>query len=214
MYYLESARMYLSRRKVSPLQGKWVKVKSLSRVRLFVTPWTSPPGSSVHVIFQAGVLEWGAISFSGGSTLVMVHIVHRCGTTMTVAHRGLSQQEQSLPRGLQLPQALGRLAPSSSFLSFLNNLLSHFSIPMKCSSLPWVHISQLGLPCGHHINVSRGSQQAPRWALFRPETSGPWWKTLPESLLQACASYACGGSSHSVLVIPSKTESVPVLPVD
>ena len=36
------------------------KVKSLSRVRLLATPWTacSPPGSSVHGIFQARVLEW------------------------------------------------------------------------------------------------------------------------------------------------------------
>ena len=38
-----------------------VKVKSLSRVRLFATPWTA----SVHGVFQAGVLEWGAIAFSG-----------------------------------------------------------------------------------------------------------------------------------------------------
>ena len=43
-----------------------VKVKSLSRVRLFATPRTdcSLPGSSVHGIFQARVLEWVAISFS------------------------------------------------------------------------------------------------------------------------------------------------------
>ena len=42
-----------------------VKVKSLSRVRLFATPWTdSPPGFSVHGIFQARVLEWGATAFS------------------------------------------------------------------------------------------------------------------------------------------------------
>ena len=27
----------------------------------------SPPGSSVHGIFQAGVLEWGAIAFSNDS---------------------------------------------------------------------------------------------------------------------------------------------------
>ena len=42
---------------------KWkVKVKSLSHVRLLATPWTdcSLPGSSVHGIFQARVLEWGA----------------------------------------------------------------------------------------------------------------------------------------------------------
>ena len=36
-----------------------------SRVRLCATPWTtSPPGSSVHGIFQARVLELGAIVFS------------------------------------------------------------------------------------------------------------------------------------------------------
>ena len=42
-----------------------MKVKLLSRVRLLVTPMDcSPPGSSVHGIFQARVLEWGAIAFS------------------------------------------------------------------------------------------------------------------------------------------------------
>ena len=40
------------------------RVKSLSRVRLFATP----PVSSFHGIFQAGVLEWIAISFSRGSS--------------------------------------------------------------------------------------------------------------------------------------------------
>ena len=46
------------------------EVKSLSRVQLFATPWTtcSLPGSSVHGIFQAIVLEWIAISFSRGSS--------------------------------------------------------------------------------------------------------------------------------------------------
>ena len=42
-----------------------VKVKLLSRVRLLATPWTAAlPGSSVHGIFQARVLEWGAIASS------------------------------------------------------------------------------------------------------------------------------------------------------
>ena len=49
---------------------KWkVKVKSLSRSQLLATPWTGayqPTGaSSVHGIFQARVLEWGAIAFGG-----------------------------------------------------------------------------------------------------------------------------------------------------
>ena len=42
-----------------------VKVKSLSCVRLFATPWTvahhAPPSMG---FFQTGVLEWGAIAFS------------------------------------------------------------------------------------------------------------------------------------------------------
>ena len=41
------------------------KVKSLSCVRLFVTPMDcSLPGSSIHGIFQARILEWVTISFS------------------------------------------------------------------------------------------------------------------------------------------------------
>ena len=51
---------------------KWkVKVKLLSRVWLLATPRTAGPygphglpSSSVHGIFQARVLEWGAIAFS------------------------------------------------------------------------------------------------------------------------------------------------------
>ena len=66
---------------------KWkVKVKLLSHVWLFATPWTSAyPGSSVHGIFQARVLEWGAIVFSQNHVrcikkkkkkLQMVHASH------------------------------------------------------------------------------------------------------------------------------------------
>ena len=45
-------------------------MKLLSRVRLFATPWTiaRPPGSSIHGILQARILEWVAISFSRGSS--------------------------------------------------------------------------------------------------------------------------------------------------
>ena len=46
-----------------------LKVKLLSRVQLFATPWAvSLPGSSIHGIFQASVLEWAAVSFSRGSS--------------------------------------------------------------------------------------------------------------------------------------------------
>ena len=50
----------------SEVCNEWVK--SLSRVQLFVTPRTSSlPGSFLHGILQARVLEWVAISFSRGS---------------------------------------------------------------------------------------------------------------------------------------------------
>ena len=48
---------------------KTFEVKLPSRVRLFATPWTSSlPGSFLHGILQARVLEWVAISFSRGSS--------------------------------------------------------------------------------------------------------------------------------------------------
>ena len=46
-------------------------MKSLSHVRLLETPWTvahqAPPSMG---FFQASVLEWGAIAFSGFESLV------------------------------------------------------------------------------------------------------------------------------------------------
>ena len=44
------------------------KVKSLSRVQLCDPMDCSPPGSSIHGIFQARILEWVAISFSRRSS--------------------------------------------------------------------------------------------------------------------------------------------------
>ena len=46
-----------------------VKVKSLSHVRLFATPWAvGYQPSSVHGILQARILEWVTISFSRESS--------------------------------------------------------------------------------------------------------------------------------------------------
>ena len=57
-------------------------MKSLSHGRLLATPWTaayqgdpmdcSLPGSSVHGIFQARVLEWVAIAFSDMKYLLLL----------------------------------------------------------------------------------------------------------------------------------------------
>ena len=51
-----------------PKAPQWLLLLLLSHfshVRLLATPWTAAlPGSSVHGIFQARVLEWGAVAFS------------------------------------------------------------------------------------------------------------------------------------------------------
>ena len=49
------------------LESERKKVKSLSRVQLCDPVDCSLPGSSLHGILQAGILEWVAISFSRGS---------------------------------------------------------------------------------------------------------------------------------------------------
>ena len=45
-----------------------VVVLSLSRIQLLQPVDCSPPGSSVHGILQARIVDWVAISFSRGST--------------------------------------------------------------------------------------------------------------------------------------------------
>ena len=56
----------LRQRKISHDVNYKVKMKSLSRVQLCDPMDCSLQGFSVHGIFQARVLEWGAISFSRG----------------------------------------------------------------------------------------------------------------------------------------------------
>ena len=56
-------------------KGK-VKMKSLSRVRLFATPWSAAYQAPPSVgFFQARVLEWGAIAFP--KTLLVRYIKER-----------------------------------------------------------------------------------------------------------------------------------------
>ena len=65
-----------------------VCVQSLSHVQLFMTPWTL--GFSVHGIFQARILEWVAMPFSGGSSWPMDRNWVFClaGEFFTLSHQG------------------------------------------------------------------------------------------------------------------------------
>ena len=79
--------VFLKCSEIETLESQRKKVKLLSRIRLFATPWTvayqevaqsyptlydpmdcSLPGFSIHGIFQARILEWITISFSRGSS--------------------------------------------------------------------------------------------------------------------------------------------------
>ena len=53
-----------------------MKVKSLKSCPILSNPMDcSLPGFSIHGIFQAGVLEWGAIAFSGYDARIFIFIV-------------------------------------------------------------------------------------------------------------------------------------------
>ena len=61
---------YLRNRNKAEVAGvEYAVVYLLSHVQLCATPYTvcNPPGSNVHGIFQARILEWVAIPFSRGS---------------------------------------------------------------------------------------------------------------------------------------------------
>ena len=71
------------------LNKLWVSewVKSLSRVQLFVTPMDSSLlGFSIHGILQARILEWGAISFSRGSS--QPRLLHCRQMLYRLSHQG------------------------------------------------------------------------------------------------------------------------------
>ena len=51
----------------------------------------SPPGSSVHVIFQARILEWVAISSSRGSSQPsLLHLLHWQADSLPLCHLGIT----------------------------------------------------------------------------------------------------------------------------
>ena len=65
------------------LQCMKVKVKSLSRVRLFATPWTIVRG-----ILQARILEWVAFPFSRGPSQPRDQTQHCRGILYQLRHKG------------------------------------------------------------------------------------------------------------------------------
>ena len=115
----------------------------LSCVRLVCSPTDcSPPGSSVHGIFQARILEWVAISFSRGSFWptnsgrflpFCRHVDSNCwvdvlSSVYTPRHcRGWGNPEKGLSAA---PQSSSRLSRSASLALVSPSLL--FSVSVLC----------------------------------------------------------------------------------
>ena len=75
---------------------QWMKVKSESEVAQLCPTLSdpmdcSPPGSCIHGIFQARVLEWGATAFSGVSSLLDSISRALAVKALTPQHRGLAR---------------------------------------------------------------------------------------------------------------------------
>ena len=76
-----------------------MKVKSLSRVRLLATPWSAAHQAPVHGIFQARVLESGAIAFSTPRSAAAAKLLQLCPTLCDPIDG--SPPGSSVPRFLQ-----------------------------------------------------------------------------------------------------------------
>ena len=116
-----------------------MKVKSESEVAQLCPTLRDPmdcslPGSSIHRIFQARVLEWVAIAFSTMQELLLNRFsrVRLCATPQTAAHQappslGFSRQEHW--SGLPFPSPMMKVKSESEVAQSCPSL----SDPMDCS---------------------------------------------------------------------------------
>ena len=92
-----------------------MKVKSESEVAQSCPTLSDPmycslPGSSVHGIFQARVLEWGDTAFSGSPILIVYSIKY-----IEVDFRGFNQEDRLTTR-LPVPKMIGEVESSFCIL--------------------------------------------------------------------------------------------------
>ena len=124
-----------------------VKVKSESEVAQLCPTLRdpmdcSPPGSSVHKIFQARVLEWGAIAFSETMALLPHKTCFRSPFIISYSMRTLRTRIWSVTRlggaiYAQKTQILCFLRPSSSALGIWGPMNPKMSLKKKnCQDFP------------------------------------------------------------------------------
>ena len=110
-------------------------VKLLSRVLLFVTPWTVANQISVHGIFQARILEWVAISFSRVSSQRRDRTWVSCivGRRITV---GATREGQSRQHIKKQRHYFSNKGPSSQSYGFSSSHVWMWEVDYKESWAP------------------------------------------------------------------------------
>ena len=153
----------------------------------------SLPGSSVHGIFQARVLEWGAISFSRGSSWSrdrtrVSHIAARCFTIWaTIILTDLSF--------LDCHSGLAICCNNCNIL-VSSHQGCHLAFRFRAPSFPWLSVSHilwqpLQLPDLRDVGISVPSHS--HQLLWIVCLLGLWGK--PNPLLVLLASYTCPACS-------------------
>ena len=90
----------------------------------------SPPGSSVHGIFQARVLEWGAIAFSGKTIAFTIQLLFSVETKGDVQPSG-----SRLGRSVSGTVVARRVWLSAAAWAWLDTLLSSRGSPGKSAAV-------------------------------------------------------------------------------
>ena len=108
---------------------QWMKVKSESEVTQSCPTFSDPmdcslPGSSIHGIFQARVLEWGAIAFPDSSNIIHLY----CAQSLLLCYRCFAPNKHFLSFSLFLVSSLNSFfkedknqSPSSSHSTKLHH---------------------------------------------------------------------------------------------
>ena len=137
------------------------KVKALSRVWLCNPIDCSLPGSSVHGIFQARILEWVAISFSRGSS------------------QPRDQTQVSPTAGRLFTMWATRKAQSESRSVVSNSLQPHGLYSPWNSPGQNTRVGSLSLLQGiFPTQVSNPGFLHCRWILYQLSYKGSQWKTM------------------------------------
>ena len=112
-----------------------------SRVRLLATLDGSPPGSSVHGILQARILEWVAVHSSRGSSRPRDRI--RASCVSCIAGRFFTAEPPEKPLVLTIPP---------------RKILTLTNI---CQPLAWVYSVVPCRQCGNKLSHRGGSKEEP-----------------------------------------------------